>query len=67
VHEDQILRAGRIPMTTHDVRLHLIVTPERVLRCRPRGGEEHRPGIVWSELSEEKIAAIPLLQQLRSW
>jgi hypothetical protein len=40
------------------------VTPERVLRCpRPRGWR--LPGLEWSELTEDKIAATPLLQRLR--
>jgi 5-formyltetrahydrofolate cyclo-ligase len=65
VHEVQVLPAGEIPTTGHDVRLHLIVTPERVIECaRPK---RRRPpdGIRWDELTEEKIAAIPLLARLR--
>ena len=64
VHERQLVRAGEIPTVPHDVRLDLIVTPERVIRCsrRPRS-----PGrIRWDELSDEKIAAIPLLAAMRS-
>lgn len=45
VHEAQVLTDGRIPMTDHDVRLDLIVTPERVIRCRRTGRRAHRPGI----------------------
>lgn len=61
LHEAQVLDPGRIPLTDHDFRLDVIVTPERVVRCehpRPRGA---RPGIRWDELSEHKIASIPLL------
>src|SRR5216683_5445538 len=35
VHEMQVLGAGRIPVTDHDVPVDLIVTPERVIDCRP--------------------------------
>lgn len=65
VHELQVLEAGEIPVTAHDVPLDLIVTPERVIDCRdPRGP---RPdGVRWDELTEEKIDSIPLLQRLRN-
>jgi 5-formyltetrahydrofolate cyclo-ligase len=66
VHEAQVLDRGRIPVTEHDFRLDLVVTPERVLRCRhPRSGR-HRPGIRWDDLAEEKVASIPLLGRLRA-
>jgi len=62
VHERQVLPAGRIPQTAHDVAVDLIVTPERVITCRPR---RRRPaGIVWSELTAAKIDAIPVLARL---
>ncbi|MGH8895751.1 MAG: 5-formyltetrahydrofolate cyclo-ligase [Egibacteraceae bacterium] len=64
VHSAQVLEPGRIPLAAHDVPLDLIVTPDEVIvcgdgRCRPEG-------IIWKELTEEKIAAIPLLVALRS-
>src|SRR5579884_1805516 len=65
VHEVQVRPAGEIPTTAHDVRLDLIVTPERVIECpRPKKG---RPpaGVRWAELTDEKIGAIPLLARLR--
>lgn len=63
VHEAQVVDDGRIPVTDHDVRLDLVVTPERVIRCR-RG--RRRPGrIHWDDLTAEKVASIPLLQRLR--
>jgi 5-formyltetrahydrofolate cyclo-ligase len=66
VHEVQVVDTDRIPMLAHDFRLDLIVTPERVIRCHhPRGGKG-RPGVRWDELSDEKIASIPLLGRLRS-
>ncbi|MDQ1399547.1 MAG: 5-formyltetrahydrofolate cyclo-ligase [Acidimicrobiaceae bacterium] len=64
VHERQVLSAGRIPTTTHDTWVDIIVTPERVLRApRHRRSEV---GIRWDELTEEKILAIPLLARLRA-
>jgi 5-formyltetrahydrofolate cyclo-ligase len=67
VHELQVLPAGEIPLTGHDVPLDLIVTPERVIDCRAgRGPGPQVPGIRWADLTEEKIAAIPLLTQLRA-
>jgi hypothetical protein len=52
-----------IPETAHDFSVDLIVTPEQVIRCdNPR-----RPkGIVWDELKEDQIAAIPLLSRRRA-
>jgi 5-formyltetrahydrofolate cyclo-ligase len=66
VHEAQVLATGRIPVTDHDFLLDFIVTPERVIVCR-RAGRKQRPtpSVRWDELTEEKIAAIPLLGRLR--
>jgi 5-formyltetrahydrofolate cyclo-ligase len=66
VHEIQVLPAGEIPVTSHDVPVDLIVTAERVIDCR--GGPLTRPaaGIEWADLTREKIAAIPLLSALRA-
>jgi 5-formyltetrahydrofolate cyclo-ligase len=41
------------------------VTPERVIDCRPRRPPRPTSGIAWEDLTEEKIAAIPLLSALR--
>jgi 5-formyltetrahydrofolate cyclo-ligase len=65
VHELQVLEPGEIPMTAHDFRIDLVVTPERVIECRRPGGRAKAGRIRWEELSEEKIAAIPLLARLR--
>jgi 5-formyltetrahydrofolate cyclo-ligase len=69
VHEAQVVPRGRIPTTPHDFALDLVVTPERVIACRPDArsrerGRRRRPGIRWDELTPEKIAAIPLLARL---
>jgi 5-formyltetrahydrofolate cyclo-ligase len=62
VSEVQVVDVGRIPVVEHDVRLDVIVTPERVIRCpaSPRSG-----ALRWDELTQEKIDAIPLLRRLR--
>jgi 5-formyltetrahydrofolate cyclo-ligase len=52
-------------VTGHDVPVDLIITPERVIDCRPRRGPRPAAGIRWDDLTEEKITAIPLLSALR--
>ena len=67
VHEIQLRPAGTIPLTSHDVPVDLVVTPERVIDARGRAGRAAPvPGIAWDDLTEEKIAAIPLLAALRA-
>jgi 5-formyltetrahydrofolate cyclo-ligase len=66
VHEIQLREAGTIPCTDHDVPVDLIVTPERVVDCRPRHGARPAARIAWEDLTEEKIAAIPLLAAQRA-
>jgi 5-formyltetrahydrofolate cyclo-ligase len=62
VHPSQLVEADRIPVTPHDVRLDLVVTPDEVIVCE---GPQRRPaGVRWDELSDTKIAAIPLLAEL---
>src|SRR5690349_12340581 len=61
VHPVQIVGEA-LPMLAHDIPLDLIVTPEETIRCPRR---YPRPkGIVWSALTEEKIAEVPLLARL---
>jgi 5-formyltetrahydrofolate cyclo-ligase len=66
VHELQVRPAGTVPLTAHDVPVDLVITPDRVIDCRGRRGERPVPGIRWPELTEEKIAAIPLLAARRA-
>jgi 5-formyltetrahydrofolate cyclo-ligase len=66
VHDAQVLDRGRIPMTDHDFRLDVVVTPERVIRCRHPRRSAPPPGIRWPDLSDEKVASIPLLGRLRA-
>jgi 5-formyltetrahydrofolate cyclo-ligase len=64
VHELQLRPAGTIPLTGHDVPVDFVVTPERVIDCRQVRGPRPTAGIEWADLTEEKIAAIPLLARL---
>lgn len=65
VHETQVQRPGDIPVTDHDFLLDVIVTPDRVIDCRGgRTGGRPEPGVRWDELTDDKIAAIPLLARL---
>jgi len=65
VHELQVRPAGSIPVTGHDVPVDFVVTPERVIDCRPGRSARPAAGLNWADLTEEKIAAIPLLTALR--
>lgn len=62
VHALQVID-DPIPETAHDFRADLIVTPNEVIRCdQPR-----RPsGVIWDDLGEDQIAAIPVLKARRS-
>ena len=62
VHELQVVDET-IPMTGHDVPVDLIVTPERVIRPRRRTKPRE---IRWRELTEAQVAAMPVLQALRT-
>ena len=66
VHEIQLRPAGAIPLTSHDVPVDFVVTPDRVIDCRERSGPRPSAGIEWPDLTQEKIAAIPLLTALRA-
>jgi len=65
VHELQLRAAGEIPLTNHDVPVDFIVTPDRVIDCRSGRGPRPDAGICWDDLTDEKIAAIPLLAAQR--
>lgn len=66
VHDLQVLPKGDIPLVAHDLELGLVVTPSRVLRTGAgSGGGRRPPRVRWEELTEEKIAAIPVLARLR--
>lgn len=63
VHELQVRPAGEIPTVEHDVHVDLVVTPDRVIECA-RPGQYELPRLRWEELTDDKVAAIPLLQRL---
>jgi 5-formyltetrahydrofolate cyclo-ligase len=65
VHELQLQPAGTIPLSEHDVPVDLVITPGRVIDCRRLRGPRPPAAIRWAELTEEKIAAIPLLAAQR--
>jgi len=64
VHDVQVRPAGEIPTTAHDIAVDLIVTPTEITRTRR--GRRRIPKLEWRALSDEKIAAIPLLSRLRA-
>jgi 5-formyltetrahydrofolate cyclo-ligase len=58
VHSLQVLDEP-LPEAEHDFSLDLIITPDEIITC-PQPA--HRPaGLVWNNLSPDKIAAIPVL------
>ncbi|WP_410766466.1 5-formyltetrahydrofolate cyclo-ligase [Haloferax sp. DFSO60] len=62
VHELQVCDDAPAP-DAHDVPMDLVVTPERTIRTET---PYSRPtGIQWEALSDEQIAEMPVLQQLR--
>jgi 5-formyltetrahydrofolate cyclo-ligase len=61
VHELQVVDE-ELPETEHDFRVDLVVTPERVIRT---GARKRTPGIIWADLSPEKIAEVPVLRALK--
>ncbi len=62
VHALQVLK-GDIPMTTHDVPVDIVVTPERVIRTRT--AFDKPAGIRWEELGADQLDAMPVLRRLR--
>ena len=65
VHERQVLAAGVVPTSDHDIHVDVIVTPDRIVRCA-RPNVWRLPDLRWDELTDEKIAAIPLLARARA-
>jgi 5-formyltetrahydrofolate cyclo-ligase len=63
VHDVQVQPAGAIPVTPHDVRVDLIATPTRIIRCAR--GRRVTPKLDWTQLTDEKISSIPLLGRLK--
>jgi 5-formyltetrahydrofolate cyclo-ligase len=58
VHPLQVLDE-RLPETAHDFRVDFVVTPDGVLKAH---GARRRPGgVLWGDLTPEKIAEVPAL------
>lgn len=61
VHQLQVVKE-ELPEAEHDFRVDVVVTPEEVIRCGPRG----RPGGIDRErLTEEQVRAMPVLASAR--
>jgi 5-formyltetrahydrofolate cyclo-ligase len=59
VHALQVLD-DELPETGHDFRVDLIVTPDEIIQP-PSAARRRPPGIIWDDLDDAKIAAIPVL------
>lgn len=58
VHSLQVINTP-IPVTDHDVKVDLIITPDEIIECT---APQRPKGILWDHLDPTKIAAIPALQ-----
>lgn len=61
VHPLQLLDE-ELPETEHDFRVDIVVTPDEVVRT---GTRRRSPGVIWGDLDDETIAAIPVLAARR--
>lgn len=59
VHDAQVVDEA-IAVETHDVPIDLLVTPTRTIRTDSEYEKPH--GVFWSELSEERIGEMPVLE-----
>lgn len=57
VHPLQVVN-GDLPESEHDFRVDFVVTPDEIISCLPA---VRPPGLLWNNLSADKIASIPLL------
>ena len=64
VHDVQVVGRGRVPVSSHDVRLDLVVTPTRTVEVA--AADRPRPAVDWGQLTDEKVSAIPVLARLRA-
>nr|WP_218908895.1 5-formyltetrahydrofolate cyclo-ligase [Nocardiopsis sinuspersici] len=60
VHQLQVIDQ-EIPETEHDFSVDLIATPDEVIPCE---GRRRPSGVVWEDLTAEKVEAIPVLAAL---
>jgi 5-formyltetrahydrofolate cyclo-ligase len=64
VHDLQVRPACQVPRTDHDVSVDFVATPTRLIEIQRRQ-RRAPPRLHWDELTDEKVAAIPLLATLR--
>ncbi len=65
VHEKQIVRDSEMCQSQpFDLPVDVIVTPNRVIRVEPRP-KKPDVGILWNEISEEKLDVIPILKFMK--
>jgi 5-formyltetrahydrofolate cyclo-ligase len=57
VHPLQLLDE-KLPETTHDFRVDIVVTPDDVVRTDAR---RRSPGVIWEHLDDDTVDAIPVL------
>lgn len=57
VHRLQIIDE-QLPETAHDFRVDAVITPDAIIAC---AGGRRPDGVLWDHLSDDKIAAIPVL------
>jgi 5-formyltetrahydrofolate cyclo-ligase len=62
VHGKQIVDDD-VPLVSYDVPIDIIVTPKQTIRTDTT--HDKPSGLYWSDLSEERIEEIPVLQRLR--
>lgn len=63
VHDCQVLPLPEPLFKPHDVPVDYIVTPTRVIQCKPRPKPK---GIMWQMLTPAKFHSIPILKRMRS-
>jgi len=63
VHDLQVLPAGSIPMTDHDVPVDVIVTPTRTIRTRTHYARPR--GVDWSLVTDDMVRDMPILAELK--
>ncbi len=63
VHPCQLLKNGAVPMLPHDQSLDLIATPKQLIVTKR--GYRRPKGLRWADLDEERIAAMPVLGEVR--
>jgi len=61
IHDLQLIDSA--PRDPYDLTVDIIATPSRLIRVNSAGGMRPR-GIIWEDLSPEKLEEIPLLKEL---